>query len=228
MNNTFTEENYLKTIYHLQQSSGTVSTNDLAFSLNTSPASITDMLKKLSRKKLISYKAYYGCSLTAKGENTALAIIRRHRLWEYFLSQTLGFGWDEVHEIAEDLEHISNEKLINKLDEFLNFPQTDPHGDPIPDARGRMSKQLQISLFNLQEKKVAIVTQIANQSTQVLELLEKKNIHIGTHIEVLQRFPFDESMEIKTDKKHLSNITKELSKIILLKTNGQASFRNFT
>lgn len=217
MNNTFTEENYLKTIYHLQQTSGTVSTNDLASSLRTSAASITDMLKKLRNKKLISYKAYYGCTLTTKGESFALSIIRRHRLWEYFLSQTLGFGWDEVHEIAEELEHISNEKLINKLDEFLNFPRTDPHGDPIPDSKGKIEKQILISLSNLPEKKMAVVTQITNQSTEVLELLEEKNIQIGTQIEVLRRFPFDESMEIKTDKKHLSNITKELSKIIFIK-----------
>lgn len=207
----------MKTIYHLQQQTEVVSTSLLATALKTSAASITDMLKKLSKKRLISYKAYYGCTLTAKGEQLAISIVRRHRLWEFFLSQTLGFGWDEVHEIAEELEHVQNEKLVNKLDEFLGFPQTDPHGDPIPDSRGKILHQQQMALSNLGVKKSAVVTQIRNQSAQVLELLEEKNIHIGTHIEVLKKYPFDESMEIKTDKKHLSNITKELSKIIFIK-----------
>lgn len=217
MNSSYTEENYLKTIYHLQKDAIAVSTNDLAATLQTAPASITDMLKKLSSKKLITYKAYYGCKLTTKGKNMALHIIRRHRLWEYFLSQKLGFNWEEVHEVAEELEHVSSEKLIDRLDAFLGFPKTDPHGDPIPDAKGEINDIEKISLAHLPEKKSAVVAQIGDQSSIALEMLNEKNIQIGTHIEILKKYPFDESMEIKTDKKHLAHITKELSQKIFIK-----------
>ncbi|HTG55097.1 MAG TPA: metal-dependent transcriptional regulator [Niabella sp.] len=211
------EENYLKTIYHLQNASGIVATNDLAAALHTAPASVTDMLKKLSKKGLVSYKAYYGCTLTEAGEEGAVSIVRRHRLWEYFLSQKLGFSWEEVHEVAEELEHISNEKLIDKLDAFLGFPRTDPHGDPIPDAKGKIIQTKQVSLATLSEKQVAIVTQIGNQSPEVLEMLDEKNISIGSRIQVIKKYAFDESMEVRTDNKHQSYLTKELSQNIFIK-----------
>ncbi len=211
-----TEENYLKTIFHLQQSSKTIGTNDLAAILNTTPASVTDMLKKLSKKKLVSYKAYYGCSLTGMGNTIALSIIRRHRLWEYFLSEKLGFTWEEVHDIAEELEHIGNEKLINRLDEYLNFPCVDPHGDPIPDAHGKIAVQKQIPISNLPQNCNAIVTQIRNQSTEMLEMLSEKKIAIGTQIQVLKKYSFDESMEIISDNKYPAHISKELSQNIFI------------
>ncbi len=213
---TIAEENYLKTIYHLQNTTGIVATNDLATALHAAPASITDMLKKLRKKGLVSYKAYYGCTLTELGVEEALNIIRRHRLWEYFLSQKLGFSWEEVHEVAEELEHISNKKLINKLDAFLGFPRTDPHGDPIPDAKGKIVQLKQVSLATLSEKTVAIVTQIGNQSSQVLEMLDEKHISIGCRIQVVRKYPFDDSMEVKTDNKHQSYLTKELSQNIFI------------
>lgn len=216
MNHSYTEENYLKAIYHLQEVNRAVSTNNLSAMLQSTPASITDMLKKLATKKLITYKAYYGCKLTSKGKTMALHIIRRHRLWEYFLSQKLGFNWDEVHDVAEELEHVSSEKLIGRLDAFLGFPKADPHGDPIPDANGNITATGKISLDKLSEKKSAVVAQIGNQSVVALDMLNKKNIHIGTHIEILKKYPFDESMEIKTDKKHLSHISKELSQNIFI------------
>ncbi|MBK7099083.1 MAG: metal-dependent transcriptional regulator [Sphingobacteriales bacterium] len=135
LNYSRTEENYIKAIYHLEAGKNSVSTNELAESLQTKPASITDMLKKLKKKKLVSYRAYYGCKLTNEGKQLALMIIRRHRLWEYFLSLKLDFSWEEVHDVAEELEHVSSEKLINKLDAYLGFPRFDPHGDPIPDEK---------------------------------------------------------------------------------------------
>ena len=134
------EENYIKNIYHLQQQSELVNTNSLANKLQTKPASVTDMLKKLQIKNLLDYKKYKGFRLSAKGNKAAINIVRRHRLWEYFLVAKLGFEWDKVHAIAEDLEHVSNQELIQKLDSFLNHPQTDPHGDPIPDGDGKMVK----------------------------------------------------------------------------------------
>src|SRR5476651_2113924 len=138
--NTFTEENYLKAIYHLSIQSESVSTNQIAAALNTKAASVTDMLKKLAEKELINYTKYQGVTLTAAGEKIALSIVRKHRLWEFFLVEKLNFKWDEVHDLAEELEHISSTDLINRLDEFLNFPRYDPHGDPIPDDKGKINE----------------------------------------------------------------------------------------
>src|SRR5262245_38075112 len=134
---TFTEENYLKAIYHLSDGGvKAVFTNDLAEAMQTKAASVTDMIKKMSARELVHYERYYGVKITNKGKLKALQIIRKHRLWETFLVQKLGFAWDEVHEVAEQLEHIQSEGLINKLDEYLGFPKADPHGDPIPDQNG--------------------------------------------------------------------------------------------
>ena len=138
---TTSEENYIKAIYHLQKQASQVSTKELAGALQTKPASVTDMMKKLKTKKLLNYKPYYGFRLSAEGNRVALGIIRRHRLWEFFLSEKLDFRWDEVHEVAEQLEHVSSIKLIEKLDSFLGYPKFDPHGDPIPDQHGNFPMQ---------------------------------------------------------------------------------------
>src|ERR1700744_6299516 len=143
------KENHLKAIFHLQQEQGLVTTNALAAALNTRPASVTDMLKKLKEQKLLNYERYKGFKLTTEGRKAALQIIRKHRLWEYFLVKKLQFGWDEVHEIAEELEHISSRELIDRLDAFLGFPENDPHGDPIPDSQGRLQIRRQLSLSQL-------------------------------------------------------------------------------
>ena len=137
--NTLAEENYLKSIYHLSLNAESVSTNQLAALLNTSAASVTDMLKKLADKQLINYARYQGVSLTPAGEKIALHIIRKHRLWEYFLVEKLDFKWDEVHEMAEEMEHISSTELIDRLDKFMGYPIYDPHGDPIPDSKGNFN-----------------------------------------------------------------------------------------
>src|ERR1044072_9763558 len=146
LNYSTSEENYIKTIYHLQSAPNSVSTNALAEKLSTKPASVTDMMKKLKTKKLLHYQPYQGFRLSNEGKKVALDIIRRHRLWEYFLAEKLKFTWDEVHAVAEDMEHVSSKKLIDKLDEYLGYPQFDPHGDPIPDSLGKMKIHQQISL----------------------------------------------------------------------------------
>ena len=153
---TVSEENYIKTIYHLQQlsESGLVNTNSLAAEIQTKAASVTDMLKKLKDKKILLYKKYYGFRLNEAGTKLALTIIRRHRLWEYFLVNQLGFEWDEVHAIAEELEHVSSSQLIKKLDHYLGNPRIDPHGDPIPDSNGRLPVIKQVNLFGLDLKKL--------------------------------------------------------------------------
>jgi len=140
METSFTEENYIKAIFKLEElnQSKAVSTNDIAIKLSMQPASVTDMIKRLAEKKIVSYKKYHGVLLTVKGKKIALTIIRKHRLWEVFLVKKLNFKWDEVHEIAEQLEHINSNELVEKLDDFLGNPKFDPHGDAIPDKEGNM------------------------------------------------------------------------------------------
>ncbi|MES1219733.1 MAG: metal-dependent transcriptional regulator, partial [Bacteroidota bacterium] len=173
-----------------------VTTNELAHELSSRPASITDMMKKLKTKKLLHYQPYRGFRLSGEGKKVALGIIRRHRLWEYFLAEKLKFSWDEVHEVAEDLEHVSSKKLIDKLDEYLGFPRFDPHGDPIPDMHGKIETSEAVCLTNLALNKKAIVCKVGDQSSEILELLRHKNINIGTRLEIKRKFDFDNSMEI--------------------------------
>ena len=209
------EENYLKTIFHLQVGTEAVTTNALAEKLQTKPASVTDMMKKLNAKKLLHYKPYYGFYLSTEGKKIALNVIRRHRLWEFFLAEKLKFAWNEVHEVAEELEHVSSKKLIDKLDEFLAFPQFDPHGDPIPDSKGKMRTTSEVPLTQLPANQLAEVRRVANQSAEMLELLQHKNIGIGTRLEVKKHFDFDHSIEIKI-KAGTITISEQLAKNILV------------
>lgn len=210
------EENYIKAIFHLQSEDGNVTTNELADRLNTKPASITDMMKKLKTRKLVHYQPYQGFRLTNEGRKVALGIIRRHRLWEYFLAEKLKFNWDEVHEVAEHLEHVSSKKLIDKLDEFLAFPKFDPHGDPIPDINGKMENSRQLSLSEWPLHKPAVVCQVINQSAGVLDLLQHKRINIGSKVEVKKRFDYDESIEIKIQNRAPITISGQLAKSIFV------------
>lgn len=191
------EENYIKSIYNLQKATEKVNTNSLAAFLDTSAASITDMLKKLKTKKLIEYKKYYGFRLNAAGNKEALKIIRRHRLWEFFLVEKLGMEWEKVHAIAEELEHVSSVELITRLDHFLGTPKIDPHGDPIPDEKGVMPVLKQTALIDLPIKKTATVSSVSNQTPEMMEMLNYYRIKIGSSIKVLKSFVFDGSLHIK-------------------------------
>lgn len=215
---TVSEENYIKGIYHLQQHNQNVTTNELAERLQTKAASVTDMLKKLQAKKLLEYERYYGVKLTAEGKKLALAVIRRHRLWEYFLVEHLHFGWDEVHEIAEQLEHVQSLALTDKLDAFMDFPRFDPHGDPIPDSHGRMQVQNQINLLQLPVGKSAEICAVGSQQTSLLEMLSSKNLQIGTKLEVKEHFSFDNSLEIKIDNLPAFSISEQLARHLFVKT----------
>ena len=217
LNFSTSEENYIKAIFHLQTEDGTVTTNELARELKTKPASVTDMMKKLKAKKLLHYQPYQGFRLSSEGSRVALGIIRRHRLWEYFLAEKLKFSWDEVHEVAEHLEHVSSKKLIDKLDEFLGFPRVDPHGDPIPDQDGKIESSRQICLIDLPINKSATVSHVSDQSSGILELLKHKNIGIGTRLEVKKKFDFDNSMEIKTGRQPVFTISEQLAQNIFVK-----------
>jgi DtxR family Mn-dependent transcriptional regulator len=217
LNFSTSEENYLKTIYHLQTKDDNVTTNELAERLQAKPASITDMMKKLKSRKLVNYQPYRGFRLTPEGKKVALSIIRRHRLWEYFLAEKLRFDWDEVHEVAEQLEHVSSKKLVDKLDEFLAYPKFDPHGDPIPDTNGKMEASKQISLSEMQVNKPAKICYIANQSELLLEHLQEKKIRMGALIVVKRKFSYDDSLAIKLDNKIMLTISSQLAKNIFVK-----------
>lgn len=216
LNYSTSEENYLKAIYRLNGAESTVTTNDLAQELQTKPASVTDMMKKLKAKKLLHYQPYQGFRLTTDGTKVALGIIRRHRLWEFFLAEKLRFTWDEVHEVAEDLEHVSNKKLIDRLDEYLGFPRVDPHGDPIPDANGKIEVSKKICLTDLPLHATAQVISVRDHSKEILELLEHKHIQIGARIEIRKRFSFDDSMEIKMGRQAAFHISRQLAENIFV------------
>jgi DtxR family Mn-dependent transcriptional regulator len=216
MKYTVSEENYIKTIYHLQQEAERVNTMLLASTLAAKPASITDMLKKLKTKRLLDYKPYYGFKLSAEGNKVALGIIRRHRIWEFFLAEKLKFNWEEVHEMAEDLEHVSNKKLIDKLDAFLGFPKFDPHGDPIPDQDGKIQKEDHVLLSELKVKAQGRVTKIKSHSKKIMDLIAHQQINIGSKITVKKVFEFDESMEILIDGKITKNISEQLANNIFI------------
>ncbi len=201
---TFSEENYLKTIYHLTAASNTeVSTNAIAEMIETKASSVTDMLKKLAEKDLVHYKKYQGVSLTEKGKLSAKMIVRKHRLWEVFLVEKLQFTWDEVHDIAEQLEHIKSEQLINKLDDFLGNPTEDPHGDPIPNAKGQITVIEKQLLSELHENQIGICVGVKDSSATFLKYLDKNKLALGTKIEVLSQEDFDLSLRIKANDHEL-------------------------
>ena len=210
------KENYIKAIFHLQQEAENVTTNALAEALQTKPASVTDMLKKLKTQKLLQYEKYRGVKLGAEGKKLAVQIIRKHRLWEYFLVEKLQFGWEEVHDIAEELEHISSKKLIDRLDAFLDFPKADPHGDPIPDVNGKMPATQQAAVSELPVNSSGTVSGISDQSASMLELLKHKNIQLGTRLEVKKKFEVDGSVEIKIRNQQAVNISEHVAKNVLV------------
>jgi DtxR family Mn-dependent transcriptional regulator len=211
------KENHLKAIFHLQNDLGVVTTNALAAALQTRPASVTDMLKKLKEQKLLNYQPYKGFKLNNEGKRAAIQVIRKHRLWEFFLVKKLQFGWDEVHEIAEELEHISSKKLVDRLDAYLGFPETDPHGDPIPDSQGRFHHQQQVCLLELPLNKMVQVSGIASQTTAMLELLQDKHIGLGTRLEVRKKFPFDDSLELKIRNRPPVTISAQVARNVMVK-----------
>jgi len=201
---TFSEENYLKAIYHLSTfDEAEVSTNAIAEMMDTKASSVTDMLKKLAEKELVYYKKYQGASLTEKGRLMAKMIVRKHRLWEVFLVEKLDFTWDEVHDVAEQLEHIRSEKLIDKLDDFLGHPTEDPHGDPIPDGNGQMVKVDKVLLSDLKENQTGICVGVKDTSAEFLQYLDRQGIALGSKIKIVAIEPFDLSVIIKIDEKQV-------------------------
>lgn len=199
---TSTTEDYLKAIFKLTGSAKLgVSTNSIAEELSTKASSVSDMVKKLAEKKLVNYIKYQGTTLTQEGEEIALRVIRKHRLWEVFLVEKLKFGWDEIHEIAEQLEHIRSPKLIDKLDEHLGFPKNDPHGDPIPDKNGIFPTLKKFKLNELTIGEKSILIGVSEDSKDFLRYLDGINLKLGSSIEILDYFQFDKSLKVKINNK---------------------------
>jgi len=192
---TVSEENYLKSIFHLSgKDNKRVSTNDVAESLTTKASSVTDMIQKLSDKKLIKYEKYKGVLLTPKGRKIAASIVRRHRLWEVFLVDKLNFSWDEIHEIAEELEHVGSEKLIDKLEAFLGYPKKDPHGDPIPDKDGKMDHHKDFTIADLEIGETGIIVGVKEHSSEFLQYLDGVKLILGAKISIKKVFDYDKSV----------------------------------
>tara|TARA_R110002167_G_scaffold366211_1_gene593766 strand:+ start:2752 stop:3405 length:654 start_codon:yes stop_codon:yes gene_type:complete len=202
---SLSEENYLKAIYHLEIISNKgISTNAIAEKLETKASSVSDMIKKLSEKEVIIYKKYQGVTLTNFGKKTAANIVRKHRLWEVFLVEKLNFSWDEVHDVAEQLEHIKSPKLIHELDAFLGFPTHDPHGDPIPDNDGNLKVLEKSLLATLSKNESGVCVGVKDSSAEFLQYLDKKGITLGKELTVLEKEDFDDSLSIQIDGKKLS------------------------
>lgn len=214
---SFTEENYLKAIYKLQEQSGEIVANsDLAKALEIHSASVTDMLKKMATKKLINYEKSKGFKLTEKGKQIAVSIIRKHRLWEVFLVEKLGFGWDQVHEIAEQLEHIQSEALIDRLDAYLGHPKTDPHGDPIPNANGVFAKSKAILLSEMKKEGQGKFTGVTDHSPSFLSYLDKIGLHLGDAVKVRSIEAFDHSYTLQLKNKTELVVSNKVANSLLI------------
>jgi len=215
---TLAEENYLKSILGIiLKTNKRASTNSIADEICTTPASVSDMLKKLQQKKLINYKKYNGVSLSVTGKKIAISVVRKHRLWETFLVKKLHFNWEEVHDLAEQLEHIKSKNLINKLDAFLGYPKFDPHGEPIPTKNGELPFSNTIPLNEIKLKAKGKVMGVTIDKKSFLQYLTKLNIKIGTNIEILEKISFDQSLIIKIDDTN-THISNDVAKYLLIKT----------
>jgi DtxR family Mn-dependent transcriptional regulator len=214
-----TEENYLKAIYKVaEREQGKVSTNAIASEMSTSAASVTDMLKKLAEKELISYQKYKGVQLTSSGTRYATQLIRKHRLWELFLVDTLGFGWDEVHDVAEELEHIQSDKLILALDEFLGFPKYDPHGDPIPNAQGKFTIRQRQLLSEFELNTPVELVGLKEHDTALLHHLDDLGIGLGTKLSILEKYAYDNSLKVAVgDHENECNLSPQVTEKIYVK-----------
>jgi len=214
---TYAEENYLKAIYHLSEGGKKgVSTNDVSGEMKTKPASVSDMLRKLGDKAVIEYRKYYGVHITEEGKKLALQTIRKHRLWEVFLVEKLKFSWDEVHEVADELEHIKSRILIQRLDEYLGFPKFDPHGDPIPDEYGDVRSRPRLPLNELDLHSTGQIVAVKDSSAAFLRYLDKVGAYIGARIKITDMVEFDGSIEILVDNKKSIFMSKDVAGNILV------------
>ena len=210
-------QDYLKAIFSFELKGMKVSTTSISEKLMTKPASVTGMFKVLSDLGLIEYKPYQGAELTDLGRSEAISLMRKHRLWETFMVKNLGFGWDEVHEVAEQLEHVESNELVDRLDTYMGYPAFDPHGDPIPDSKGRLASQQQELLSVVSLHKSVEITAVGSQSSELLELLKHKGLQMGTRLEVKKIFDFDGSLELKIKNQQIVTISRDLASVLFVK-----------
>jgi DtxR family Mn-dependent transcriptional regulator len=214
---TLSEENYLKCIYRLWQDKGLkITPTAIAESLGNNPASVVDMIRKLTDKQMIAYDKKKGVELTLQGQKDATLIVRRHRLWEVFLLEKLGYHWDEIHDIAEELEHIKDASLADRLDKFLGFPEYDPHGDPIPKANGKMAKRYSTTLADLKAGGSCRVAAVKDTTSPFLQYLQKLDISIGTKIQLIEKIPFDSSLVISIDDGEHKTVSQKFGESVLI------------
>ncbi len=207
-----TEENYLKAIFKISEKKGkAVSTNDVSKEIQISAASVTDMFKRLADKGLIDYQKHKGVKLTKTGNQLATNLVRKHRLWEVFLVDKLNFDWGEVHDIAEELEHINSDELINRLDKYLGNPRFDPHGDPIPDAQGNFEHRAQTPLAELEVGQSGVVVGVQEHSPAFLDYLNRLKLGLGSKISVEEVFDFDQSLRVKINGKTEHTFTSKVA-----------------
>ena len=216
--NTFSEENYLKSIFRLSQMPDVkkISTSAIAESLGNNPASVVDMIRKFSDKQLIEYDKKKGVKLTPHGQRDAIQIVRKHRLWEVFLLEKLGYRWDEIHDIAEELEHVKHHDLADRLESFLEFPEYDPHGDPIPKANGKMAKSFSASLADGKVGSTYRVAAVRDTSSSFLQYLHKLEISIGTQIRLIEQITFDQSLVISINNAEPTTVSSKFGENILI------------
>lgn len=215
---TRTEENYLKAIFKIaEKENKSVATNAIAKRMQTAAASVTDMIKKLAEKELINYQKYRGVTLTESGRDIAMRLIRRHRLWEVFLVNKLRFSWENVHELAEELEHLNSNELVRRLDAFLDYPKYDPHGDPIPNEQGKFTIRSQTPLSNMHQGEQGILVGVRVHDKPFLQYLNELNISLGTKIKVSEKYNYDQSQKVWIDNKKEVVLSQKVSHNLFLK-----------
>jgi DtxR family transcriptional regulator, Mn-dependent transcriptional regulator len=215
---SFTEENYLKALYQIiyeNNKKKDAGTNELATHLGVKPATVNDMLKKLKEKKLINYEKYGKIQLTRSGIKAGLEVIRKHRLWETFLCSKLGFEWDEVHDIAEQLEHIQSQELIEKLDKFLDYPEFDPHGDVIPNSKGEVKYKHNTTLSQIEPGQTCKMVAVKDNSAPFLKYVIEVGLGINNMIKVVSKNPYDELLQIEVNGK-TSNVSQKFAENIYI------------
>ncbi|WP_026967166.1 metal-dependent transcriptional regulator [Algoriphagus terrigena] len=214
---SFTEENYLKALYNLSNSHGEVSISDLAHSLAVSMPTANSMVKSLQKSDWVLYEKYKPVTLTPKGQKEAALIVRKHRLTEMFLVKKMGFGWEEVHEVAEQIEHIHAPKFFDRMDEMLGHPTIDPHGSPIPDNQGRMQEFSYTPLSTCKPGQTVQLTALTNSSTEFLEFLNSRKLALGTQLKILSREAYDQSLVVSYESHSQETLSEKVSERLLVR-----------
>jgi DtxR family Mn-dependent transcriptional regulator len=213
---TITIENYLKALYNLNQESSAISLTDLSKEMNVSAPTVNNMIKKLQDKGWVAYQKYKPIKLTKEGAIQAAAIIRKHRLTEMFLVKIMGFGWEEVHDIAEQIEHIKSDDFFDRMDELLGFPKIDPHGSPIPDKNGKIIEQHYKTLAQIEPNVKVTIVALKNSSFELLDYLNNKKIKLGDTLQIISIEPFDKSCSILLEETVRMTMTQQVCSCLLV------------